>query len=283
MRIVICCFLICICLLLVPTDTIPPRIVCDDTFDSYVGESVVLRSKISVLDNMTDGGGIKVSIDTQFVNINRCGTYPVTVYATDAQGNVSTKNVTVNIVDRPISKEKLNEMTDEIIGRIISETMSDEEKCRSIYSYVKSRIAYREVSKEEDSISAAYHGLVYGYGDCYTSYAVTGALLDACGIENIKIERAVGFTPDTHVWNLVRVNGEWYHLDTTRLYPGQESMGCLMTDEQLEDYCKLRGDTTGRGEDYFFYLYDKSSYPDISKKKITEVGKGAYKEYTPIS
>lgn len=283
MRAVICFLLILVFLSFAPQDSIPPVINCEDEIFSYVGESILLRSQISVFDNMTNSDRICVSIDTQHVSIDKCGRYPVTVYATDLQGNVSTKNLILNVIDRQTSTGELAEMIEDILKEIIYGEMSDEEKCRRIYSYVKEKISYREISKRGDEISAAYYGLIYGFGDCYTFYAVTKELLDACGIENMCIERARGFTTDTHIWNLVKINGEWYHLDCTHLYPDVENMGCLMTETQLYEYCKFRKDATGRVEDWFFYCYDKSIYPEISKKKITEVGKGAYKKYTAIS
>ena len=57
--------------------------------------------------------------------------------------------------------------------------------------------------------NTAYGVLIQGYGIC-SGYADTISIfLNKLGIENYKISN------DTHIWNLVYINGVWTHLDST--------------------------------------------------------------------
>lgn len=50
-----------------------------------------------------------------------------------------------------------------------------------------------------------------GRGVCQAYTLLYGALLDAVGIENTRVTS----TKMNHTWNLVRLNGKWYHIDVT--------------------------------------------------------------------
>ena len=98
---------------------------------------------------------------------------------------------------------------------------------------------------------AAYSGFVNGRGDCYVYYAMSRALLDGAGIENMKICRDNPAKP--HFWNLVNCGDGWYHFDTCPHYKNYPLEAFMLTDREVEEYSK------NCVEEY--YSFDKSLYP----------------------
>ncbi len=266
-----------------PRDSIPPTIRVISPIEICVGEGISLRRHITVFDDLTDSDNIKIKADLSNVDVNTEGEYPVYISATDACGNTSKISISITVKYRLITREILDLKIQDTARSLMSEDMTDEEKCRAIYKYVRENIEYSEAYQQLDRITSAYHGLQYLRGDCYVSYSVCAELLDYCGIDNVPVKRKEGHTQDTHFWCLVSLNGEWYHLDATRLYPDMENMGCLMTDEQLDKYNKYRAEYTGRSEDNYFYCYDKDKLPQVSNTVITQVREYVYKKHTAIS
>lgn len=71
-----------------------------------------------------------------------------------------------------------------------------------------------DFTKEGDHVQTIYGGLVDGHVQC-EGYAKTfGYLCDLTGIENMLV---AGSNPEglSHAWNLVKIDGEWYNIDTT--------------------------------------------------------------------
>ena len=82
-------------------------------------------------------------------------------------------------------------------------------------------------------------------------YAVASALLTRAGIENMEIQRDNPASP--HYWNLVKVNGCWYHFDTCPHYSGHWLQSFLLTDAQVRAYSEY--EVPG------YYSFDPSLYP----------------------
>ena len=100
-------------------------------------------------------------------------------------------------------------------------------------------------------IEAAYSGFTKHIGNCYTYYAVASVLLSRAGIENIEIQRNNPHAP--HYWNLVKIGGNWYHLDTCPKWKSHPIKTFLLTDWQVKQYSlyELEG----------YYSFDESLYP----------------------
>ena len=87
-------------------------------------------------------------------------------------------------------------------------------------------------------------------GNCYAYYSASAALLTRAGIENMEIHE-----PDmSHVWNLVKMDGQWYHFDAT---PGWGEQRFLWTDEQMENYSYYNEDV----EHEISYDWDHAEFP----------------------
>lgn len=101
----------------------------------------------------------------------------------------------------------------EILSKNINNNMSVEDKIKVIHDYIINNTKY-DVERNEKNTSqyesnTAYGLLKDGYAIC-SGYADTMAIfLHEMGIENYKVASA------THVWNAVKLNDKWYHLDLT--------------------------------------------------------------------
>ena len=120
-------------------------------------------------------------------------------------------------VEHVYSKEEISEINyivDNQINKLVSDNMTTENKIRNIHNYIIDNTRY-DVLKTENinddtyKSNTAYGVLIQGYGIC-SGYSDTMAIfLNKIGIENYKISN------QTHIWNLVYINGVWRHLDAT--------------------------------------------------------------------
>lgn len=121
------------------------------------------------------------------------------------------------IIEHIYSKEEItaiNYIVENKINDIIKENMTTEEKIKKIHDYIIDSTKYDTLKSEniyDDTYKSntAYGVLVQGYGIC-SGYADTISIfLNELDIKNYKISN------DTHIWNLVYINGIWAHLDAT--------------------------------------------------------------------
>lgn len=119
------------------------------------------------------------------------------------------------IPDNEPKAKQLFERITCILDECIDESMTDFEKELALHDYLVKNCKYSQnVSQSAGSdIYRAYGALVNGDAVC-NGYTEALQLLFTCvGIES----RFVIGTADgvDHAWNLVRLDGEWYHLDAT--------------------------------------------------------------------
>lgn len=101
-----------------------------------------------------------------------------------------------------------NELT-KIVNSIITNNMSDFNKIKTINKYIVDRYEYDDSLLSNNVYSALTTGKTICQGYAMTAYK----MLNLAGIENrIVIGDLDGVA---HGWNLVKLNGKWYHLDAT--------------------------------------------------------------------
>ena len=120
-------------------------------------------------------------------------------------------------IEHVYSKEEIaeiNYIVDKKIDDLITTSMTSTDKIKAIHDFVINNTEYDELKSDNigDTTyksNTAYGVLIQGYGIC-SGYADTMAIfLNKLGIKNYKISN------DSHIWNLVYVNGKWVHLDAT--------------------------------------------------------------------
>lgn len=201
------------------------------------------------------------------------GSYEITYSATDSAGNIASETAQLVVLSEndnfsQLQSEDVFRMGDAIIKTLsISNNRDDEQTfARAIFDYVQGHMQYVNGSNTDDWQQAAVSALLLGYGDSANYYGLSRLLLTCAGYENMMVERqsaqeiaagdeegdekktAKWYAP--HFWNLVRVNGAWYHFDTAPYYGGSDFF--LWTDAQIDYFSSQNGNCFER---------DKSLYP----------------------
>ena len=123
-------------------------------------------------------------------------------------------SVTISTVKAYTQEEiaLLNTAIDDIYPKIVNENATVEENIKSVHDYIINNTKYdrsRKNGESEYHSDTAYGALYEGYAVC-SGYSDTMSLfLNRMNIPNYKI------SSENHVWNLVYVNNDWYHLDLT--------------------------------------------------------------------
>ena len=230
-------------------DTAPPAIYGVKTIYAQQNGTVSYRSGVSAYDNAD--GYVSVKIDASRVDVTKIGKYTVIYTATDKAGNTATQSAVVYVTGA--NQASVNLYADEILAVITTPGMTDRQKASAIYTWCVGHLRYSTATAHlmDKFIEAAYSGFTTHIGNCYTYYAVASALLTRAGIENMEIQRDNPYAP--HYWNLVKIDGNWYHLDTCPKWKSHPIKTFLLTDQQVKNYSlfELEG----------YYSFDESLYP----------------------
>lgn len=150
---------------------------------------------------------------------------------------------------------EVNNKIDKVIKSKIKESMTDKEKIKVIHDYIinNGKYATDEIRKNnpDRSYNKANDILIDGIGLC-SAYADAMALfLYEFDIDNYKI------ASDNHIWNLVKINNKWLHLDLTWDDP-VTSTGI----QKLEDIFLLIDDDELKELKVTQHNYDKTIYKE---------------------
>lgn len=121
------------------------------------------------------------------------------------------KESTINVTYRTTSEEenKIDDELESVINSIITPDMSDADKVKTINKYLVDRYEYDYTLVSNN----AYKALTTGKTTCQ-GYAMTAyKMFKLAGVENKIITGTLNGV--AHGWNLVKVNGNWYHIDIT--------------------------------------------------------------------
>ncbi len=235
-------------------DTEPPKIygVWDNTV--FIDTPVAYKKGVYVLDNRDNE--LKVSVDSSRVNIKKEGSYKVIYSVADASGNSTDKEVTLNVINKPvdtIDRAVVEELANGILAKIITEDMTLEEKALALYKYINKNVYYLGGRHSDDLITEAYYALLEDPGDCYTYFAASDLMLNMVGIPNIRIERLSYEGETHHYWHMINCGDGWYHFDACIHLP--EFFSFMLTDAEAEAYSRQKG------KDAYYYRHDKEKYP----------------------
>lgn len=186
-----------------------------------------------------------VMVDSSRVQIGEPGIYTVSYIAKDVAGNIRRQDAHVTIKstdtdeivsgagsmwDSPYHNELYRlayDLLDELRGD------DDRETALNIFTWVHSYVSYETVMGTITFEEAAYNALTKHSGDCYGFYACCKVLLDCAGIPNMTVLRDP-ITYNGHYWNLVKIDGEWYHCDSTK-FMNHQSLYFELTDDEIMD------------------------------------------------
>ena len=120
-------------------------------------------------------------------------------------------------INRAYTQDEINEINnkvDKILSENVNNNMPPKEKIRVIHDYIIDHTEYDKLkyeNKNDDTYKSntAYGVLSEGYGTCNGYADAMEIFLDKMNIINYKISN------EEHIWNLVYLDGKWYHLDLT--------------------------------------------------------------------
>ena len=251
-----------------PADITPPVIYGTSDKIVELGNTPSYRDGVTVTDN--DDESVKISIDASGVDLTKIGTYPLIYTSTDKRGNTATVTVKVMVVEPSgeldgsnstvCTKEELDALCNKILSEIIKDGMTEREKAEAIFNRVNS-IKYVSTEDDPQWIGAAYTALTTGRGDCWNYASASKALLTLAGIPNYDIRREGG-TSD-HFWQIVYVDGGWYHFDACPTLKKYYIRAFLLTEEEAIAY----SNSCPTIPNYFIYDYDSCPYEVVKSRK----------------
>ncbi len=221
-------------------------------FIVYLGETVSYKSKVTVTDNCMEG--LNINVDASSVDLKKEGMYSVIYTATDMAGNSTSKTLTVTVKEYRADEDALYEKVNAILDKILTDDMTEREKCQKIYNYIRGQVSYVSYSDKSDWVNAAMEGLNKGKGDCFVYYSLSKAMLTCAGVPNLDIER-IRVGDSMHFWNLVDLGDGhgWYHFDTT---PRKDKTVIFLWDDaKLKTYSDKNDGS---------HNYDRTKYPKIN-------------------
>lgn len=120
-------------------------------------------------------------------------------------------------INRAYTQDEINEINnkvDKILSENVNNNMLPKEKIKAIHDYIIDHTEYDKLkyeNKNDDTYKSntAYGVLIEGYGTCNGYADAMEIFLDKMNIINYKISN------EEHIWNLVYLDGKWYHLDLT--------------------------------------------------------------------
>ena len=131
----------------------------------------------------------------------------------------------------------------EAIDQCVQPGMSDYEIAKALHDYVVLNTAYGPIQGDGALLSTypeGYFSLVNGQGQCMDYAGAYQVLMDLAGI---PCETVFGdSTAGDHAWNIIQLDGEWYHVDTTWDDPTPDREGYVRYDYFLKSDAYMNRD-----------------------------------------
>jgi hypothetical protein len=137
--------------------------------------------------------------------------YTIKSYVFSYTGTTTSAEVTIRLSYRETKEQTayVDNTVRSVLGNIITKGMSDHEKVKAIHDWIVVRLKYDETLQKY----TAFDGLKTGSTVCQGYSLLAYKMLERAGITNRIVEGRAG--GQLHAWNLVLLDGRWYHMDTT--------------------------------------------------------------------
>ncbi len=151
----------------------------------------------------------------------------------------------------PVTQEEQNTASS-IIASITNASMNEYQKVRAIHDYLVNHVTYSN-DFDDDSVytaQGAFNGsaVCQGYTDAFSLLCCYAGI--QAEIVSGTADNGSGTGPQAHAWNLVRIDGVWYQVDTT----WDDPVGAVVTNY---DYFLTTDARMGRNHfaDYYSHQY----------------------------
>ena len=169
---------------------------CDKNYTNCTEDVVSVNNDTSALSQMNNF----VNVYNSFKSIKT--TYTSTGKITLSIDRIYNSDDIINISNR------INEIYDEIVDL----NKDDKTNIKSIHDYIINNTKYNveEENAKEPTASSTANGVLFnGLATCNGYTDAMSLFLDKMNIPNVRISNS------THIWNLVYLDNNWYHLDLT--------------------------------------------------------------------
>lgn len=181
-------------------------------------------------------------------------------------GLTASSNGTINFKykdDRKVILEKnkkVNMEVDRIIKENIRKGMSDLEKVKSIHDYLVLSVAYDYDNFLKNNVSddsyEAYGALINKIAVCDGYTKSMALILNKLGVQTIQVTGIAN--GGNHSWNMVKIDGQYYHVDTTWDDPVPNKPGSVHYNYFLKNTKQLKVN----------HQWDETAYPVATSSKF---------------
>lgn len=120
-----------------------------------------------------------------------------------------------SVYGKALTKEQLNEVADAValfLNTYIEPGMSDAEKVAAACAYLVATCQYAP-DWSKNGANTAWGALIYKEAQCSGYARAFKALCDGMGIGCYYVHADATAVNPSHQWNIVKVDGKWYHID----------------------------------------------------------------------
>ena len=242
----------------VTKDSTPPVIEGTKNISAFTKSSIVYREGVTVTDDYDKNPTL--SIDTSNVDMSKPGKYKAIYTATDFSGNKTTVEVEVELIKKPktyIEQEDVDKVAQKILDKIIKPNMTQKEKALQIVWWCRYNIGYISKADSTSRNRAAYDALTRRTATCYGYACAVREMLNLCGIENMFIKR-YPWRHSVHYWNYIKIDGEWYHCDSTPR-KNYNSYFFMYTTREIQNF---------HHSGWYGYTFKVAEYPASATKSV---------------
>ena len=150
--------------------------------------------------------------------------HPYNSYSTLTTSITESGEITVNVNYLYSNNDIkiINEFVDKVINELYDKNKDDYENIKSIHDYIINHTKY-DVERNDKGESkytsySAYGPVVEGYATCNGYADLMAIFLSKLNYENYKIattSEEISYKSNGHIWNAVKINGKYLHLDLT--------------------------------------------------------------------
>ena len=223
-------------------------------------------------------------------------------FSLDDEDNDIKTSYIVPLPNKKKMQKEIDEVTSKIVEEIKGKTSDKMEMLTLLHDKLSNTITYHDAPITQDLLYTVYGALVWGYTVC-EGYARTMRYL--CKQLDIDCIIVTGTSKnEQHMWNMVRLDNEWYHIDLTWNDPGLDGGGnpktplhpyfnvtdeVILKDHTIDpDITKVAGSGAdlgsvgfnfglpeAKGEKYDYYDYYELNFSDMAvvAQKISKIYK----------
>ena len=161
-------------------------------------------------------------------------------------------------------EEYIDAELERIVNNLIDKKMTTEQKVKAVNDYIVKIYKYDDTLKSDNVYTALTTKTTICQGYAMTAYK----MFNMMGIENRIINGDRKGT--SHAWNLVKIDGLWYHLDITNNDNIVRDTYLLKSDSYMKEsgYTWDEGNYSSASTDYFS---GKTEYIDYNNDKETDI------------